>query len=266
MTWKKPLNISKGIFTGASIRRPAGSGRRFITGSSRTGRESRRKFPLGDSLEDARDRLGELRTLNKGRHDSDKERQEREKAKIRAMTLSEWLNQYLELVKNTASFETKDAQCAPLKRLLGQLPLAEVTKVRILEYKQRRLTEPWIRHGKPVEGTKITGATVNREVSCLKTAINLAADEGLCEGAPRVKKERETARERILTEKEYPSLLGVSPRWHQRVLIGANETALDQGVMLRLTWDCVEGWPDQRQRRSRQDGRQSAGRDLSGSR
>ena len=47
----------------------------------------RRKFPLGDCLEDARDRLGELRTLNKGRHDWDKEKQEREKAKIKAMTL-----------------------------------------------------------------------------------------------------------------------------------------------------------------------------------
>src|SRR5437016_3496327 len=43
---------------------------------------------------------------------------------------------------------------------------------------------------KPVEGTKVKGSTVNREVSCLIHALNLAADEELCESAPRVKKER----------------------------------------------------------------------------
>jgi integrase len=73
----------------------------------------------------------------------------------------------------------------------------------------------------------------------LITALNLAAEEGLCEGAPRVKKERETPRERILTDKEYRSILDASPQWLQRVVIAANEAALDQGVLLGLTWDCV---------------------------
>jgi len=68
-----------------------------------------------------------------------------------------------------------------------------------MEYKQRRLAEPLTRNGKPVEGTLIQGATVNREVSCLIAALNLAAEEGLCEGAPRVKNEREVPRERTLT-------------------------------------------------------------------
>lgn len=160
----------------------------------------RRRFPLGSSLEDARDRLGELKTLNKGRYDFDAKKQEREKAKIKAITVAEWLDRYLGLMNNTASYGTKKAQCIPLKRLLGHLPLSEVTKIRILEYKQRRLSEPLIRNGKPVEGTLIQGATVNREVSCLIAALNLAAEEGLCEGPPRVKKEREISRERTLTD------------------------------------------------------------------
>jgi integrase len=200
----------------------------------------RRKFALGDSLEDARDRLGELRTLNKGRHDWDKEREDQQKAKVKAMTLREWLERYVELMKNTPSYKTKIAQCAHLKRLLGDLPLSEVTKVRIMEYKNRRKTEPLMRHGRAVEGTQIKGSTVNREVSCLITALNLAAEDGLREEAPRIAKERETARERILTDKEYRSLLDVSPRWLQRVFIGANETAIDEGVLLKLPWDYVK--------------------------
>ncbi|HXF76225.1 MAG TPA: tyrosine-type recombinase/integrase [Methylomirabilota bacterium] len=196
----------------------------------------RRKFPVGDNLDDARDELGRLHTLNKGRHDWDAEKEEKRKATIKAITVSEWLDRYLDLMKGTASHGTKIAQSIPLKRLLGHLPLSEVTKVRLMEYRNRRKAEPLTRNGEPVDGTTVKGATVNREISCLVAALNLAADEGLCEGPPRLKKDRETPRDRTLSEKEFEDLLAVSDRWLQRVLIAANETALDQGVLLRLTW------------------------------
>ena len=72
--------------------------------------------------------------------------------------------------------------------------MAEVTRVRIMEYKQRRLAEPLTRHGKPVKGSQVQGATVNREISCLVAALNLACDQGLCDGAPR---SRRSARPRV---------------------------------------------------------------------
>src|SRR5262245_19901089 len=94
---------------------------------------ARRTFPLGDNLNDARDELGRLKTLNKGRFDFDKEKREREKTKTKTMTVSEWLDRYLELVKHMPSLGTKKAHCAHLKRILGSLSLSEVTKVRIIE-------------------------------------------------------------------------------------------------------------------------------------
>jgi integrase len=203
-------------------------------------KRKRRKFPLGSNLEDAEDALGELKIRNKGRYDFDAERKEREKARVKAITLSEWLDRYLGLVKGMASGEIKRSQCSHLKRLLGHLPLTEVTRIRIMEYKNRRLSEPLTRHGKPVKGTKIKGATVNREVSCLMAALNVAADQELCEGAPKIRKERETARERTLTEAEFEAIVEASPRWLQRVVIAANETGIDQAVLLALTWDCVK--------------------------
>jgi len=177
---------------------------------------------------------------NMKRHDFDSDKRERQKAKAKAMTVGEWLDKYLDLVKPMPSYPTKKAQCLHLKRLFGHLPLSEVTKVRIMEYKNRRGAESLIRHGEAIEGTKITGATVNREVSCLIAALNLAAEEGLYEAPPRVRKEREVARERTLTTTEYQSLLDTSARWLQRVIIAANETGLDQGVLLRLSWDSVK--------------------------
>jgi integrase len=147
-------------------------------------------------------------------------------------------------MENTPSHGTKKAQCAHLKRILGHLALAEVTKVKILEYKQRRKQESLVRHGKPVKGTVIKGATVNREVSCLMAALNLAAESKMFQGEPPVLKkkerEKETARKRILEPEEYAAILEVSPRWLQRVIIAANEAALDQGVLLGLSWSSVK--------------------------
>lgn len=199
----------------------------------------RRTFPLGCDLKTAREQLKILEADNIKGKDFDTEKEEQRKAATAGMTVAEWLDRYLDLVKNMPSWKTKKAQCAHLKRLLGSLPLRDVTKVRIMEYKNRRLSESLVRHGEPVEGTSIMGSTVNREVSCLIAALNLAADEGLCEGAPRVKKERETPRERTLKEAEYKALLDASPRWLQRVIVTANEAALDQAVLLGLTWDSI---------------------------
>jgi integrase len=193
----------------------------------------RRTFPLGSEIKPARDGLAlyEARNVKKENFDADK---------VKGITLNEWLKRYLDLVKATASYETKTAQCLHLKRLLGHLPLTEINRVKIMEYKNRRLSEAIIRYDEAVDGTRIKGATVNREVSCLVTALNLAADQGLCGGAPKIKKERETPRDRILTETEYKAIVDAAPRWLQRIVIAANETAIDQGGLLKLTWECVQ--------------------------
>ncbi len=203
-------------------------------------KKKRRTFPLGSDLKTAREQLKILEADNVKRKDFDIEREEKQKAATAGMTLSEWLDRYLDLVKHMPSWKTKKAQCAHLKRLMGSLALSEIDKIRIMEYKVRRLSESLIRHGKAVKGTKIMGSTVNREVSCLITALNLAADKGLCDGVPRIRKERETPRDKTLTDAEYKALLDVSARWLQRVMIAANEAALDRGVLVNLTWDGVK--------------------------
>jgi len=198
-----------------------------------------RKFPLGSELKPAQEQLAILEADNVKKKDFDLEKIEQKKAKTKGMTLAEWLDRYLELVKHISSWKTKKAQCAHLKRLLGSLSLSDINRVRIMEYQTRRLSEPLMRHGEPVKGTSIMGSTVNREVSCLVAALNLAADEDLRDDAPRVKKKREIARDRILTDGEYKALLDASPQWLQRVMIAANEAALDRGVLINLTWDSI---------------------------
>jgi len=61
-----------------------------LPGKSRKFARTRRKFPASDSLDDARDELGRLRTLNKGRFDWDAEKRKAEEERRRAVTLAQW--------------------------------------------------------------------------------------------------------------------------------------------------------------------------------
>ncbi|MCZ6452589.1 MAG: tyrosine-type recombinase/integrase [Deltaproteobacteria bacterium] len=205
-----------------------------------TWKGNRITFPLGENLDAARDKLGVLHKRNDAEYDFDRVREDKKKAKIKGMTVAEWLDRYIVLMKDKKSGKTVKTYSVHLKRLLGSIPLQDMNKVRIMEYKNRRLAESVVRHGKPIEGKRIKGATVNREISCLIAALNLAHDGGLCEEPSNVKKESEEARERILADAEYRALLDTSPRWLQRILIAANEAALDRGVLLTLTWDDIK--------------------------
>ena len=81
----------------------------------------RRKFPLGGDLTAAKDGLSIRLAENVKKVDFDKEKQERVKVEIKAMTLAEWLDRYLDLVKHMASSATKSSQCIHLKRLLARV-------------------------------------------------------------------------------------------------------------------------------------------------
>ena len=71
---------------------------------------------------------------------------------------------------------------------MGSVALDEITRSRIAEYRQIRKGECIIRHGKQVEGTTVSGSTVNREITTLIGLLNLAAENELLEKVPATKK------------------------------------------------------------------------------
>ncbi len=87
----------------------------------------RRVFPVGGDLQAAKEALKILEGDNAKRKNFDLEKEERRKAETTGMTVTEWLDRYLDLVNHTPSWGTKKAQCVHLKRLMGSLPLSEVT-------------------------------------------------------------------------------------------------------------------------------------------
>ncbi len=207
-------------------------------------RRKPRYFPLGSNLKVARDELKELEARNVRREDFDldKIRPDPEPEPQR-LTLSGFIPRFLETKKAMRSYAFYKACSSHLARILGAVHLDEITKTRIMEYKQIRQFEPIMRHGKAVAGSKVCESTRNREVATLVNLLNIAADEGVLDKIPATRKLREPedhlARERVLEGDEYRLLLEASPRWLQRIMIGAYEGCLSRVDLLTLTWDEV---------------------------
>ena len=198
-------------------------------------KKKRRTFPLGSDLKTAKNKLKEVEGRNVMREDFDKD-------KIQGVTFSKWAERYLELVRHKKSLERDDRSCRRLSAFLGPMLLSEITRAKVMEYRNMRLTDPIIRRGKPVDGSKLKASSVNRELACLKHMLRLAADEGIIENVPTVKldSEKKFARRRVVSDEEFKALLDASPRYLQRVLIGLYETAMRRDELLKLTWNRVD--------------------------
>jgi hypothetical protein len=168
----------------------------------------RRKFAIGDDLEDARDELGRLHTLNKGRHDWDAEKRKAEEQRRRAITFSQWGKTYFDedLSPNKlrpGSVDREKRAFALLEPFFGDLSLIEINKKNVLEYRKKRTAEG------------VGFITINRELAFLRKLLNVATDQEppLLESIPRFKLPNETSRARSGTKISAADTyqLGVAP-------------------------------------------------------
>jgi integrase len=197
----------------------------------------RRKFALGDNLQDARDELGALRKKNKGEFDWDDQRKKREEQKRRAITLLQWGSTYFEkeLSPNDLRAGSADRERRSFKLLtefFGDLSLVDINKNRILEYRKKR----------KAEGVEFI--TVNRELSFLRKLLNVAADQDppIIDAVPRFKLPSEARRARTGTvnPEQFAKLLSHMRRPAQRYVITLYETSMRLSEPTKLTWDMVD--------------------------
>ena len=200
---------------------------------------TRRRFAVGDSLEDARDELGRLRQLNKGRHDWDAEKKKVEEQKRRAVTFSQWGNRYFanQLSPNALrpnSIDREKRSFALLDAFFGDLPLVDIGRTKILEYRKKR----------GVEGVGFI--TINRELSFLRKLLNVAAiqENPIIEKLPPFKglliAETSKARTGTIDAEDFAAILAHMNRPAQRYLVALYETAMRRDEPRAVTWDKVD--------------------------
>jgi integrase len=159
-----------------------------------------------------------------------------DKGKVERLTFARWAERFLDLKKHRKSVSRYRTALTYLSPVFGPLPLEQITRARVEEYKNLR-REQHCQYGRPPQDS-----TVNRELATLRHLLTLARDEGLIETVPVIKlyDEKRFARERFITEEEHKALLAAVKRPVQRVLICLYETAMRPAEPLALTWAKVD--------------------------
>jgi integrase len=188
-----------------------------------------RRFPAGPDLRAARTKKRLLLGDNERRADFDKD-------KVQHMVFARWAERFLDLKKHRKSVSRYQTALKYLSPVFGPLPLEQITRAKVEEYKNLR-REQQSQYGRPPQDS-----TVNRELATLRHLLALARDEGLIETVPVIKlyDEKRFARERFITEEEHKALLATVKRPVQRVLICLYETAMRPAEPLALTWPKVD--------------------------
>ncbi|MGD0660212.1 MAG: site-specific integrase [Syntrophorhabdales bacterium] len=158
------------------------------------------------------------------------------------LTLGEICKWYLDLpeVKAKDTLVRDKEFVGHLKRLLREhTKIKDVTAGKVESYQQERLQEPSPRH----LGETIRPASVNKEVSALKTILNRAVRHGKIKYNPveRVKKLQENnVRERILTQEEFEALLTACPDYLRGPVLMAYTMGMRRSEVTLLTWPEVD--------------------------
>lgn len=142
-----------------------------------------------------------------------------------------WADKFLEWSKlNKRSWKSDENSLNHLNCFFKEKLIQHISPLLIEDYKKQRRS-------------KVSGASVNRELSCLKHMLNKAIDEGILMNNP-VKKVRffpeNNTIERILTPQEKGRLLAKSKSYIKAVIIIALHTGMRRGEILSLKWSQID--------------------------
>ena len=150
-------------------------------------------------------------------------------------TLSDLFGKYLEEHskpnKSGKSYVRDKAIAERMVKEFGDVTVAEVSAETIFDYKKKRREK------------NVAPATLNKELSFLRHALELAVVWEWLEINPAVRIPREKVKnrmERWLTEEEEEKLLNACPEWLRDMVIFSLNTGFRQNEMLSLTWSQVD--------------------------
>ncbi len=150
-------------------------------------------------------------------------------------TLSELFAKYLEEHskpnKSGKSYVRDRAIAERMVKEFCDATLAEISAEQIFEYKKKRRSQD------------VAPATLNKELSFLRHALEMAVVWEWLETNPATRIPREKVRnrmERWLTPEEEERLLAVCPEWLRDMVVFALNTGFRKGEILSLTWKQID--------------------------
>ncbi len=150
-------------------------------------------------------------------------------------TLSELFGKYLDEHskpnKSGKSYVRDKAIAERMVKEFGDVTVAEISAEAIFDYKRKRREE------------NVAPATLNKELSFLRHALEMAVVWEWLEINPAVRIPREKVKnrmERWLAPEEEERLLDSCPEWLRDLVVFALNTGFRQGEILALTWNQVD--------------------------
>jgi integrase len=141
---------------------------------------------------------------------------------------------FLKVKASKRSLKKDRVSCERIKAFFSDRSLDSILTSEIEAYKQKRLGE--IDRFKRLPKK----STINRELACLRSILLLAARDRILEKTPYVELfEEKNTRSKVIAEQEFSSLLAVSPRHLQEILICLWDSGMREAEALTLTWNRV---------------------------
>lgn len=156
------------------------------------------------------------------------------------ISFEKFADEFMELYskQNKRSWARDESSLKNLKPFFRGKTLQEMGPDLVEGYKAKRKTDVTVR------GTKVTEATINREIALLKTIFSMAVEWGRIDKNPlaRVKKFKENHQKdmRILKDEEAIALIDAANSHLKPILIIALNTGMRRGEILGLRWENID--------------------------
>lgn len=179
-----------------------------------------------------RDRKEAQQILGRLRADADRGKLGLGKSTQSTPTLSDFRDRYMKWAKaHKRSWKRDEYSLAKLEPVFGDLRLPQINKARVESYQRDRLA------------ADVKGATINREVACLRKILSYAVEIDAIETNPllRIKMLPESAgRIPVLDVEDEARLLQNAPPWLRLLARLAVATGARQGELMALKWRDVD--------------------------
>jgi integrase len=160
--------------------------------------------------------------------------------KGRKVRFDDFSKDYLKEREEKKSYAFAQQMIGQINKFFGKYHLDQITLPLVKQYRQQRRNDEAVNRGK-----KVSPATINREISVLRNALNVAVENERLRFNPLVRQgkalfTKETEKQRIFTNEEISALIAEATLPLRWFIILASNTGMRESEIMGLRWNEID--------------------------